>query len=143
MNNLPMEFYSEARAEEIFEQPWTISSGEMKSVCAIPPEFGGSGGGFSPEDLYLQAAINCFVGTFKVMAKLSKISYSDVHVKGKLIVNKNDENKIVMKSIAFVIKITGADRPDRLETIVAKVIRDGFILNSLKSEITYELIHSE
>jgi organic hydroperoxide reductase OsmC/OhrA len=140
MNNLPLEFFSEARAEQNFEQPWMISSGEMKSSCAIPAEFGGSGGGFSPEDLFLQAAINCFIGTFKVVAKLSKLNYSEVHVKGKLDVNKNDDGKIVMKSISLVIKISDVDRPERLESIVAKVMRDGFILNSVKSELSYKLI---
>ena len=139
MNNLPLAFFSEAKADKSFEQPWTISSGEVKTVCAIPPEFGGLGGGFSPEDLFLHAAINCFLATFKVVAKLSKISFSEIQVKGKLIVDKNMENKVAMKSIALDITITDVDRPDRLEAIVAKVFRDGFILNSVKSELTYSL----
>lgn len=140
MINLPLEFISEAKADKTFDQPWAITSGEMKSICSIPPEFGGSGGGFSPEDLFLQAAINCFVGTFKVVAKLSKLSYSEVHVKGALNVGKNDEGKVVMKTIDLEIRISDVDRPDRLESIVAKVINDGFILNSIKSKVSYTLI---
>lgn len=136
---MPIEFRSEAKANKNFDQPWTITSGVTHSVCAIPTEFGGLGGGFSPEDLFLQAAINCFIGTFKVIAKLSKMNFSELHVVGKLIVDKNDQKKILMKAIHLDIFITEADRPDRLDTIVAKTIRDGFILNSIKSEITYAL----
>lgn len=139
MPNLPVHFNSEAIANKNFEEPWVIKSSSTESQCAIPPEFGGHGGGFSPEDLFLQAAINCFLGTFKVMARLSKISFDQIQVQGNLSVDKNEENKTVMKSVHLNISFSGVDRPDRVETLVAKVIKDGFILNSIKSDITYNL----
>lgn len=139
MKSLPLHFSSEAKANHNFDQPWQITSGEMAAKCAIPPEFGGKGGGFSPEDLFLQAAINCFVGTFKVVAQLSKLIYSEVHVMGQLCVDKNDLGQAVMKTIHLEISVTGVQRPDRLENIVAKTIRDGFILNSMKTVVTYKL----
>ncbi len=139
MPKLPLEFKSVAKANGYFEQPWLIQSGPQHSTCAIPPEFGGSGGGFSPEDLFLQAAINCFVGTFKVVANLSKVSFSELSVSGRLIVDKNEVGKIVMKSIHLDILLSGVDRPDRVETIIKKSIQDGFILNSLRSHITHSI----
>ena len=139
MQQLPLNFQSTAQANHRFEEAWTIKSGEHSSSCAIPPEFGGQGGGFSPEDLFLQAAINCFVGTFKVVARLSKLSYSEVSVTGQLTVDKNESGKIVMKSVHLDISVKDADRPDRLENIVSKTIRDGFILNSIRSDLTYQL----
>lgn len=139
MQKLPLEFKSEAKADHLLERAWTVTSGSNETLCAIPQEFGGQGGGFSPEDLFLQAAINCFVGTFKVIAKLSKVSFEQVEVKGKLSVDKNAENKTVMKSVHLDIYISGVERPDRIESVVAKTIKDGFILNSIKSELTYSL----
>lgn len=139
MHNLPLEFKALATANSNFNQTWTINSGANQAVCAIPPEFGGDGGGFSPEDLFLQAAINCFVGTFKVIAKLSKISFELVQVNGTLIVDKNEGGKVVMKKIHFEISLSGVDRPERIETVVSKTIKDGFILNSIKSEVTHSL----
>ena len=44
-----------------------------------------------------------------------------------------------MKAVHLDILISDVDRPDRLEAVVAKVIRDGFILNSIKSEIGFDL----
>lgn len=139
MQKLPIEFYSEAKANGAFEAPWQIVSGHSQAFCAIPSSFGGKGGGFSPEDLFLQAAMNCFIGTFKVVAVLSKVSYSEVQVSGKLLVDRNDQGKTVMKSIHLEICVLAADPASRLAAIVAKTIRDGFILNSLKSDISYTL----
>ncbi len=79
------------------------------------------------------------MGTFKVVAKLSKITFEQLHVTGKLKVDKNAEGKTVMQKIDLDIVFSGVDRPERLDAIVAKTIRDGFILNSIKSEIEYTL----
>jgi organic hydroperoxide reductase OsmC/OhrA len=139
MPSYPMEFVSEAKANHSFELPWAISSGDMNTLCSVPINFGGVGGGFSPEDLFLQAVMNCFVGTFKVMAKLSKMTFTNMQVSGKLYVDKNQEGKVCMKTIHLAIAILGADRPERLENLVSKALRDGFIINSVKSEILYSL----
>jgi organic hydroperoxide reductase OsmC/OhrA len=133
------DFFSEAEAHQQFDQPWTVKSGPMQALCSIPNEFNGAGGGFSPEDFYLQALINCFVGTFKVYAKASKVVFQDVSVKGSLNVGPNAEGKVVMKKVTLNIQVNGCERPDRIQTLVAKVIRDGYVLNSVKSEIEYSL----
>jgi organic hydroperoxide reductase OsmC/OhrA len=139
MTNLPIEFISDAKTLNKFENPWEVTSGNQKAICAIPPEFGGLGGGFSPEDLFMQSAINCFVGTFKVMAKLSKLNFGELEVKGKLLVDKNAEGKIIMKSIHLEILIAQVDRAEKAEIIANKALKEGFILNSLKSQITHSL----
>jgi len=137
MSNLPIEFQSHAQANKNFEESWVLTSGMNQAVCAIPPEFGGAGGGFSPEDLFLQAAINCFIGTFKVMAKMSRINFEQLEVKGNLVVDKNQNGKTVMKSIHLEIIIGQVERPERAEMIALKAMKEGFILNSLNSEITH------
>ena len=139
MHKLPIEFNSIAHATGEFEKLWTTMSDQRVLDHSIPAEFGGSGGGFSPEDLFLQSIMNCFIGTFKVIAKSSKLNFSKLDVSGRLIVDKGPEGKTCMKTINLQIKIYDSDRPDRLETIVGKVFRDGFIINSVKSEIKYEL----
>lgn len=139
MHKLPLEFSSETIASGEFENPWSIDSGSLQISCAIPTEFGGSGGGLSPEDLFLQALMNCFIGTFKVYANASRISFSSVQVNGRLIVDQDSARKVVMKTAVLEINIYGADRPDRVETIASKALRDGFILNSVKTEIQHSL----
>lgn len=139
MHKLPLEFSSEALASGDFDESWSVGSGSQQTSCAIPPEFGGSGNGSSPEDFFLQALMNCFVGTFKVYANASKISFSRVQVNGRLIVDQDSGRKVVMKTAILEINIYGVDRRDRAETIALKALRDGFILNSVKTEIQHSL----
>ncbi len=139
MYKLPIDFLSEANASGSYEDAWAINSGNYKTVAAIPSEFGGFSGGFSPEDLFLQSMINCFIGTFKVYAKASKIAFTQISVTGKLMVDQGEAGKVIMKKAFLKIKVQGSDRPDRIETLVAKTFRDGFILNSVKTEIQHSL----
>lgn len=144
MIKLPVEFRSEAEASGNFEQPWQVKSGEGTASCAIPVEFGGKGGGFSPEDLFLQALMNCFVGTFKVYAKGSRVNFSRLLVKGALTVEQDSARQPVMKIAVLEIDLYGVDRPDRVSILVAKALREGFILNSVKTEIQHTLhIHEQ
>jgi len=139
MFSLPIHFKSETSADKFFESPWTIYSDKIYSTCAIPKDFGGVGGGLSPEDLYLQSIISCFVGTFKVLAKNSRLEFSKLNVAGQLVVDKDQNSKIVMKSINLKIQLQKPDRPDRMTNLVEKAIKTGFIINSVKTEINYDL----
>ncbi len=139
MDNSAIVFESKALASGDFEKAWQIHSGELEAVCAIPTQFKGMGGGFSPEDLFLQALINCFIGTFKVYAKASALDFSNLEVNGSLTVDKDESKKTIMKSCKLNIEMSGVEKPDRVETLVAKVFRDGFILNSVKTQINYHL----
>lgn len=43
-----------------------------------PPEFGGSGTRWSPETLLVAAIADCFLLTFKAIARASKFTYEDI-----------------------------------------------------------------
>ena len=47
---------------------------------AVPPQFGGLEGRWSPEDLLLCAVASCFTTTFRVLADYSKFEYTDLEV---------------------------------------------------------------
>lgn len=139
MLKLPLEFESSAQSSSGMKTPWKVTSGEFHAECAVPPEFGGNGAGFSPEDFFAQALLNCFVGTFKVYAEASKVSFADLSVKAKLTVDKNEQGQIVMSGCHLSIWISGVSQPDRVQTLVTKTLRGGFILNSVKTSVTHSL----
>ena len=75
MVKYPMSFKAQAHSPAGIQSPWSSKAEAMPEkplTLAIPPEFEGPGGGFSPEDLYLLALENCFVATFKVFAEKSR-----------------------------------------------------------------------
>jgi len=47
---------------------------------AVPPQFGGMEGRWSPEDLLLCSVASCFTTTFRVLADYSKFEYTDLEV---------------------------------------------------------------
>lgn len=139
MLKLPVTFSSSASAGGEFTEAWPIESGPVTAFCAVPAEFGGPGGGFSPEDLFLQALMNCFIGTFRVYARASRIKYAGIAVKGTLTVDRDPNQRVLMKHCVLEVEVRGAEQPDRVGALIAKVMKDGFILNSVKTEIDYRL----
>jgi organic hydroperoxide reductase OsmC/OhrA len=140
---LPLNFESSAKASSGTKTAWRVQSGSFEAECAVPPEFGGAGQGFSPEDFFAQALVNCFVGTFKVYAEASKVAFKELTVKAVLTVDNNTSGQTVMSRCHLNIFIDGAAQADRVKTLVAKTLRSGFILNSVKTELTHQLEISE
>ena len=79
MLDYPMKFFTVTTANDKAE-PWNTASQHAPLDVDIPKEFGGNDEGYSPEDLMGMAAANCFVATFKVCARLSKISFDENNV---------------------------------------------------------------
>ena len=135
----PISFYASAQALSGIQSPWSTESQSLKNNCAIPPEFQGPGGAFSPEDLFAQALTNCFIATFKVYAEKSKISFEHLTTQAELIADLDENLKPVMKKFLLHVRIAGCESPERVKTIVDKAFRSGFILNSVKTELSLDL----
>jgi organic hydroperoxide reductase OsmC/OhrA len=119
---------------------WQACSSSLEIDCAIPPEFEGPGGGFSPEDLFAQALTNCFVATFKLMAEKSRLNYEKLEAHGKLSVDLDESKRPCMKDFMLNIRISSPSDADRATRLVKKAMESGFILNSVKTNISYELL---
>lgn len=139
MIQYPLSFFCQSQSQSGISSSWKTNSSNVESLCAIPPEFEGVGGGLSPEDLYAQALTNCFVGTFKVYAEKSGLSFENLQVNTELKVDLDEKKKPVMKSALLKIQISGGEKPERLKSLAERAIKAGFILNSVKTEIDYEL----
>ncbi len=139
MIEYPIKFSSTASALSGVSSIWKVESLNNNAICAVPIEFGGPGGGFSPEDFFAQALMNCFLATFKVYAEGSKIIYSEIEVSSELTVDKNESGQPIMSHFMMNIYIRDAERADRIEQIVLKALRSGFILNSVKTKIEHSI----
>ena len=72
-------------------------------VTAPPPEFGGPGDRWSPETLLVAAIANCFVLSFRAIARASRLPWTslDCHADGKL-----ERIEGTMKFTEFVVHAT-------------------------------------
>jgi organic hydroperoxide reductase OsmC/OhrA len=139
MIQYPIPFDTRAHAPGGLAAPWSAVSGEHGSTVTVPKEFAGPGGALSPEDLFNQALTSCFIGTFKVYAENSKLTYEAVEVEARLVVDLDENRKPVMKELHLRARILKPSNRDRALLLARKALQAGFILNSVKTEIRSEI----
>lgn len=58
----------------------TLTTEGVDDLLSAPPvEFGGPGGRWSPESLLVAAVADCFVLSFRAIARASKLDWADLH----------------------------------------------------------------
>jgi organic hydroperoxide reductase OsmC/OhrA len=135
MYKFPMYFLVHAQSTADMNATWTTGAEAFPQdlVCAIPPEFDGPGGGFSPEDVYALALTNCFIATFKVFAKHSRLDFESLHVTGNLKVDRNEKGQPWMEQIELNVTIKGATNVSLAERVFDKTKNGCLILNSVNT----------
>lgn len=89
MIKFPMKFEVRASASVGSSSLWTAQTEHLPPIAsAIPPEFMGPGGGYSPEDLFAIALLNCLIATFKVYCEKSNVTFQEIQGRVSLTVDK-------------------------------------------------------
>jgi organic hydroperoxide reductase OsmC/OhrA len=141
MLKLPLLFNVESKAKSGISTAWSSTAANLPEITsAIPPEFGGSGQGYSPEDLFALAILNCMIATFKVYAEKSNIQFAQIHGKATLSMNKlPSENAFWMSDIEITLDVSGASNVDKAKTILENAVKSCAIGNSIKTGKTFHL----
>lgn len=141
MVKFPMKFEVEANASSGINTQWTAQTDKLPPIpSAIPPEFMGPGGGYSPEDLFALAVVNCVIATFKVYAEKGKVSFDTVQGKALLTVDKlPTEAGFGMTKIDISLSIKGAADTDQAKKTMEQAIKDCAVSNSIKSGKTFHI----
>ena len=141
MVNYPLLFAVESSLSAGMGSTWISSGSVAQSITvAIPPEFEGPGGGFSPEDLYALALVNCFGATFKVIAEKSRLAFESLKLSGELTVDRDEAGKPWMKHFALRAELMGTPDADRARRLLEKTSESCMILNSVKTEKSFEFL---
>ncbi len=141
MYKFPMSFQIEAQTPAGSNTTWSTQALSQTDAltCAIPPEFNGPGGGYSPEDFYGLALANCFIATFKVFAQNSKLDYRELAVKSELLVDRNDKGHPWMAKMNFKIQLSGVENTALAERVIDKTKMGCLVLNSVNTEKSFEV----
>ena len=143
MIQYPLVFRVASTASAPISESWTSrflpdAGTPVSATVAIPPEFDGPGGGYSPEDFYALALLNCFVATFKVIAEKSRITYKKLEAEGSLTVDRGEGGAPWMSAFHLKVRLTGASQADRALHLLEKTSQSCLILNSVKTLKTFE-----
>lgn len=136
MTNYPLSFKAKT-STDINSLKW-ISNSKYDIEVGIPKEFGGVDC-LAPEDLYLLAALNCFIATFKVVSKNSNFEFDNIEVDSELIMDKDETNVPIMKEIKLIINISTSLDEDKAIKVIEKTLRSCYIHRSIKTVVSYSL----
>lgn len=140
MTTYPMLFKVSAEAPAGIQTIWNSESAQypVKTSIAIPPEFSGPGGGFSPEDIYAMALTNCYVATFKVFAEKSRLQFDKIKIDSTLSVDRNEKGQPWMAQVRLNIVLSGVSQKETAQRLLEKTSQGCMILNSVLTEKSFE-----
>jgi organic hydroperoxide reductase OsmC/OhrA len=103
--------------------------------CAPPVEFGGPGDQWSPETLLVAAVADCFVLTFRAIARASKLPWKEVQCRAEGILDRVERStrftRLVLHAELLVVPGTDVEKAHRL---LEKAEQTCLITNSLLAE---------
>ena len=115
----------------------SLSSSGLETIQSAPPkDFGGPGDKWSPETLLVSAIADCFVLSFRAIARASKLEWKflDCEVQGVL-----DKSDGVTQFISFTVSasllVSNETSTERADKILDKAEKFCLITNSLSAEV--------
>lgn len=134
MQEFPHHYHASAVAEGDVVR---VSSPELVNIeTAAPVEFGGPGHRWSPETLFTAAIANCFILTFKAVARASSLNWSGIQCDVETILDRVERRTLFTQAIVKVrLTIDNAGDSERAEKILEKAETNCLVSNSLRTEI--------
>ncbi|MDH3995130.1 MAG: OsmC family protein [Gammaproteobacteria bacterium] len=138
MQDLPHHYHVSANAEA--EGNIALKADDLPQLISAPPaEFGGPGDQWSPEHLLVASVADCFVLTFRAIARASKLEWSNLESSAEGVLDRVDR---VTRFTSFTVRATltvaeGTDI-DKAQRLMEKAEAACLITNSLSAEAHLE-----
>ena len=140
MQNFPHHYKVAAAAEP--DGDVSLSSGEIDVIRSAPPaEFGGPGDRWSPETLLVASVADCFVLSFRAIARASKFSWTSLNceVEGAL-ERKEDGARFTEFMIRATLSVSRDAKEDRAHRLLEKAEENCLITNSLSGATHLDIV---
>jgi len=134
MQDLPHQYLVAAAASNSGNV--TLSSSGVADLESAPPvEFGGPGDQWSPESLLVAAVVDCFVLSFRAIARASRLEWTslDCEVDGTLD-RVERSTQFTAFSVRAKLSVPAGTDASKAERLLQKAEQACLITNSLKAE---------
>ena len=133
MQNLPHHYRVAANAAP--EGDVSLSSEKLETLPSAPPqEFGGPGDRWSPETLLVAAIADCFVLTFRAIAKVSRLSWLSLRCDVAGTVERSEgKTKFTQSKANATLDVPPDTNEQRAQRILGKAETSCLITNSLSA----------
>jgi peroxiredoxin-like protein len=119
----------------------TISSTGVPDISSAPPEeFGGPGDQWSPESLLVAAIADCFVLSFRAIARASKLEWTALECEATGTLDRVDRVTLFTHmNVSAALTIPPDSDPGKAEKLLHKAEESCLISNSLRAERSLEV----
>ncbi|MFT4769273.1 MAG: peroxiredoxin-like protein [Glaciecola sp.] len=106
-------------------------------VTAPPPEFGGPGDKWSPEALLMAAVADCFILSFRAIARASKLDWSDLQCSASGTLDRVERiTQFTAISVEASLRVPAGMDIEKAEKLLHKAEQSCLITNSLIANST-------
>ncbi|HWI83721.1 OsmC family protein [Ramlibacter sp.] len=134
MHPLPHHYHAQARGGLSGSVAVTTTDAPALDTHA-PPEFGGPGGAWSPESLLVASIADCYILSFRAVARASKLEWAQLEVDVEGVLDRVDG---VMRFARYIVRprlsIVAAEQETLARAALEKAKRACLITNSLNGE---------
>ncbi len=111
----------------------TVSSTGVSNITTAPPaEFGGPGDEWSPEGLLVASVADCFIMTFRAIARTSKLDWRELHCDVVGVLDKVDGvTQFVEFEINAILDVSSETNVDKANKLLHSAEKHCLITNSL------------
>ena len=115
----------------------TVSSAKLPDwATQAPPEFDGPGGYWSPETMLVGALANCFILTWRAVAKASNLPYSDIQCEVLGILDRVERaNKFTEMHLNVTLTVPASVDVEKATRLLEKAEHACLITNSLSAKV--------
>ena len=117
-----------------------LSSEGVQDIPSVPPvEFGGPGGEWSPESLLVAAVADCFVLSFRAIARASRLEWDGLSISVDGTLDKVDGvTQFTGFHVVATLDVPADTSEAKAEKLLEKAEKVCLITNSLKADSTLE-----
>jgi organic hydroperoxide reductase OsmC/OhrA len=139
MQDLPHQYIVTADAQTAGNV--TLSSTGSPDLPSAPPaEFGGPGDQWSPESLLVAAVADCFILSFRAIARASRFDWESLGCEVEGTLDRVDRvTQFTDFDVAATLTIPAGSDEDRARKLLEKAEHACLITNSLKAESHLEI----
>lgn len=138
MQDLP-HLYKASASTDIESAVIVSSEGVPSLETAGPVEFGGPGDVWSPEGLLVAAVADCFVLTFRAMARASKLDWVSLNCEARGTLDKVDKvTQFTRFELSAELSMPPAGDEAKAQRLLQRAERHCLITNSLKAGSTLD-----
>jgi peroxiredoxin-like protein len=138
MQNLPHEYNVSASAAA--DGNVALKADNLPQLVSAPPaEFGGPGDQWSPEHLLVASVADCFILTFRAVARASKLEWSNLESSAVGVLDRADRlTQFTSFTVSAVLTVPAGTDPQKAQRVMEKSEAACLITNSLTADTHLE-----